>query len=464
LAAQVAVSSRASDGGAAGVLSPAPAMTSTSQPADLGALLEMLDQADTAVRALYRQLVHNPDLASDYEPGLRELHRKRLELAHQVGVAALAEWRAAPVDRRSSLEESGTLELRGALPSDPEPGPAVPALAEPASVEKPPSSPAPSSPVTDRPVEVPAPVSARQLEEFKAAFSAPASTPPVVPRKDDRSLLQALSNHVNVAEEVSTVGAFEHEVEQLEKAASEERQKRWREMSREAQVRWLSLLVAWAKALEDDGIRLQESTSHIATAFRALRAFSLHDKPGFVHGFARTATPRWGGTWRMDALYHLREIRPEPVPVEVKPKKTTKVKPAEEEEEEELEHEPLAGWPYIERVKGLRVVLLGGEAREERRAALERAFQFESLEWVPTDRPRLVASLAERAARGTMDFILVTKFVRHKETEAIERSTQAPVLSLRHGYGVTTVRHAFEEYFSRADEKANGKGAKRRSG
>jgi hypothetical protein len=439
------------------------AMTSTTPSADLGALLEMLDQADTAVRALYRQLADNPDLASEYEAGLRELQRKRLELAQQVGVAALAEWRAAPGERQSSLEESGTLELRGTLPSEPEPGPAVPALAEPASVEAPVTAPTPPPPASESPLDVPAPVSARQLEEFKAAFSAPASTPPIVPRKDDRTLLLTLATHVSIAEEVSTSGAFEHEVEQLERAASEERQKRWRDMSRDAQVRWLSLLVAWAKALEDDGVRLQESTSHVATAFRALRTFSIHDNPGFVHGFARTAAPRWGGTWRMDALYHLREIRPEPVPAPVKPKAPTRGKAAAAEEEEDVgpEQEELAGWPHLERVKGLRVALLGGEVREERRVALEQAFQFDSLEWVPTDRPRLVASLAERAARGTLDFILVTKFVRHKETEAIERSSQVPVLSLRHGYGVTTVRHAFEDYFSRVDDK---KSAKRRSG
>jgi hypothetical protein len=62
--------------------------------------------------------------------------------------------------------------------------------------------------------------------------------------------------------------------------------------------------------------------------------------------------------------------------------------------------EALTGWPYLDRVKGLRMVLLGGEVREERRVALEEAFQLESLEWIPRNRPRQVASLAERAARG----------------------------------------------------------------
>jgi hypothetical protein len=443
-------------------------MTSTIPSADLDALLELLHGADAAVRILYRTLADDPDLAPEYEAGLRELHRKRLELAQQVGVAALAQWRASRDARQSSVEANGVLEQPAPLPSEAEREPEVAGLAEPPSVEAPVTVPTPPPPASESPLDVPAPVSARQLEEFKAAFLTPTVSPRVLPKTDDRTRLLTLATHVSIAEEVSSSGAFEHEVEQLEKAASEERQKRWREMSREAQVRWLSLLVAWAKALEDDGVRLQESTSDVAMAFRALRTFSIHDNPGFVHGFARTAAPRWGGTWRMDALYHLREIRPEPVPAPVKPKTPTKVKAAaaEEaaEEDEAPERDELAGWPHLDRVKGLRVALLGGEVREERRVALEHAFQFESLEWVPTDRPRLAASLAERAARGTLDFILVTKFVRHKETEAIERSSQAPVLSLRHGYGVTTVRHAFEDYFTRVDDKTTGKGAKRRSG
>jgi hypothetical protein len=310
-------------------------------------------------------------------------------------------------------------------------------------------------------------VSARQLEEFKAAFSAPASTPRVVPKADDRTHLLALATRVTIAEEVSTSGAFEQELEQLERAASEDRQKRWREMGRDAQVRWLSLLVAWTKALDDDARQLQERTPRLGTIFRTLRSFSIHESPGFVHGFARTATPRWGGTWRMDALYHLREVRPEPEPAPVKPKATTKPRTAPvatEEDDDEGPDDELAGWPHLERVKGLRVVMLGGEVREERRAALERAFQFQSLEWVPTDRPRLVASLAERAERGSVDVILMTKFASHGGSVAIQKSSTVPFLTLRHGYGVTTVRQVLEEYFSRVDEKPNGKGVKRRSG
>jgi len=278
-------------------------------------------------------------------------------------------------------------------------------------------------------------------------------------------MLLALARHVTIAEEVGTGGAFEHEVEQLERAAAEERQKRWREMSRDAQVRWLSLLVAWTKALDEDALRLQESTTPLAAVFRVLRSFSIHDNPGFVHGFARNVSPRWGKTWRMDALYHLREVRPEPVAVAVKPKKTSKAKAAPEEEGgDEGPEELLADWAYRDRARGLRVVMLGGEVREERRAALEQAFQFESLEWVSTDRPRLVESLAERAERGSVDIILLTKFASHGGSVTIQKVSKAPFLTMRHGYGVSTVRQVLEEYFSRVEDKTNGKAAKKRSG
>ena len=297
-------------------------------------------------------------------------------------------------------------------------------------------------------------MSAEQLADFLAGLKTPASAPRVAPRPDDRTLLLALAAHVNIADDVTTTAAFDAEVEQIERASSEDRQTRWREMTREGQVRWLSILVAWAKALEQDALRFREATLGVSAVFRELRNFSKYDAPGFVHGFARTAMPR-SATWRGDALRLLRGVRPQPVRAPLKLKAPTKASAAAAEDDDTAELEPLADWPYLDRVKGLRVVLLGGEVREERRVALEQAFGFESLEWIPRNRPRQVASLAERAAQGTVDFILVTKFVAHAETEAVARSTKVPLLTMRHGYGVTTVRQVLEEYFTHADEKAD---------
>jgi hypothetical protein len=57
-------------------------------PSDLDELLAALDLADASVRAIYLKLADNPDLAPEYEAGLRELLRKRAELAQQAGVTS----------------------------------------------------------------------------------------------------------------------------------------------------------------------------------------------------------------------------------------------------------------------------------------------------------------------------------------------------------------------------------------
>ena len=52
---------------------------------DLASILQVLDAADTAVRDVYRKLADDPDLASEHETVLRELHSRRIELSRQAG-------------------------------------------------------------------------------------------------------------------------------------------------------------------------------------------------------------------------------------------------------------------------------------------------------------------------------------------------------------------------------------------
>ena len=61
---------------------------------DLEGLLRALDEADAALRGLYRQLADDPDRATEYESKRKDLHGRRAELAQQVGLALLAERRA----------------------------------------------------------------------------------------------------------------------------------------------------------------------------------------------------------------------------------------------------------------------------------------------------------------------------------------------------------------------------------
>jgi hypothetical protein len=63
-------------------------------PPDVDALLVELEEADGAVLALYRELAADPDLAGQYEPRLKDLHARRLDLAQRVGLASLARRRA----------------------------------------------------------------------------------------------------------------------------------------------------------------------------------------------------------------------------------------------------------------------------------------------------------------------------------------------------------------------------------
>jgi len=110
---------------------------------DLDGLLHALDEADAAVRALYRQLAENPDLAGENESKLKELHAKRLDLAQRVGLATLARRRAsAHVGEAPSTPTPAVVESisngddsNGAI-VEPEPEPEL------ASDESPPSAPA----------------------------------------------------------------------------------------------------------------------------------------------------------------------------------------------------------------------------------------------------------------------------------------------------------------------------------
>jgi hypothetical protein len=55
---------------------------------DLDGLLDALDEADGALRALYRQLAENPDLAGEHEPQLKELHAEWKTAVRSAGLGS----------------------------------------------------------------------------------------------------------------------------------------------------------------------------------------------------------------------------------------------------------------------------------------------------------------------------------------------------------------------------------------
>ena len=261
---------------------------------------------------------------------------------------------------------------------------------------------------------------------------------------DDKGALLSFANHVAI--NTKTPADLDDEISLLERATAEARVAQWKKMSESAQVRWVRILVAWAKALEEEARAHGDGELRIATVFRRLRVFSKYDSPGYIHGFAREAVPDGDG-WRADAAEMLAGLRGRTREPETP--KPLAVVYDEVDVEDARESRVSDDWPYFFRVRGKNVVMMGGEVREERRLALEEAFQCAAFTWVPHNRPRLLQALAERAAQGTVDIILVNKFVGHRETQALERASVVPVISVRLGYGVTAVKTALEDYFGK---------------
>src|SRR5580700_8844992 len=106
-------------------------------PPDVDALLADLEEADGAVRALYRELAADPDRAAEYEPRLKDLHARRLDLAQRVGLASLAHRRARAMVAETPQVASEPASLAEATATSPPP---VLELGEPES---------PSAPATD---------------------------------------------------------------------------------------------------------------------------------------------------------------------------------------------------------------------------------------------------------------------------------------------------------------------------
>lgn len=275
-----------------------------------------------------------------------------------------------------------------------------------------------------------------KLAELPSAVASSAS--------DDRSALLSLANHVTIA--ATTPSDLEAEIAALDRATADARIPQWKKMSESAQVRWVTILVAWAKALEEEA-RAKADVGEVIVnaAFRRLRGFSKYDSPGYIHGFARDAQPD-GESWRATAAEMLAGLRGKR---DDAPVKTTTI--VRDDEAEERESKVPEDWPYWRHVRGKNVVMVGGEIREERRVALEEAFQCASLTWLPHNRQRQLASLVARAAQGTVDLVLVNKFVSHKDTAALQQKATVPVVTVRLGYGVTAIKVSLEDYFSRRE-------------
>lgn len=111
-------------------------------------------------------------------------------------------------------------------------------------------------------------------------------------------------------------------------------------------------------------------------------------------------------------------------------------------------------WPWADKLKRSRVLMIGGDARPEAQARLEAAFEPVEFHWPSIEynkSVRIVQSWAERIRRGSVDIvILLTEFVSHKVSgavvEAIKDAPGVELVYIDRGYGVTQVQRGIETF------------------
>jgi multidrug efflux pump subunit AcrA (membrane-fusion protein) len=169
---------------------------------------------------------------------------------------------------------------------------------------------------------------------------------------------------------------------------------------------------------EDDHARLRE-------IFPRLVGISKEYMPGYIEAFSRAFETDWDA-YVAEATEQLRQATDG----------ARRDREFDERRRESLRREAprLRPHPREERVRGVDVeevkeltrgrhaVLVGGEAREERRRQLEQVFGFESLDWVPSEgsRPFLLRTLEQRIRAHEVDLVmLLGEFVGHAVSETL---------------------------------------------
>ncbi len=111
--------------------------------------------------------------------------------------------------------------------------------------------------------------------------------------------------------------------------------------------------------------------------------------------------------------------------------------------------------------RGQRVVLVGGDVREERRRQLEQVFEFGELEWVPYEsaRPAMQRSLEQRVRNHGMDVVLILKeFVGHSLSDSLRPLCEEqgiPCLYVDRGYGAAQVAEALRKGAARITPRSH---------
>lgn len=127
----------------------------------------------------------------------------------------------------------------------------------------------------------------------------------------------------------------------------------------------------------------------------------------------------------------------------------------ESEDEEDTEDERPAvipaDWAWWGRTRGRRGLIIGGDPREPNRKRLEQAFEFASLDWLPTEFRRNTLQVArDRVRAGGIDvLVILRRFVGHDCDEVLIPAAKEHAVDWVHldkGYGAVRLKAAVERY------------------
>jgi hypothetical protein len=309
------------------------------------------------------------------------------------------------------------------------------------------ASPSPPLPVEE---ERSVPLSKEEVRayfETLAAAPVPASPRPSSSWERERDVLSALLEQAGPIVDLRTDASSIEELDMLDAITADTTP--WTDLSRSVQHLWLSFLVARARRLKDwIAVNYSPAKKRMHDIIVRLPTFAHEARPAHVNGMRSDHVPT-RSSWEADASAYLEELRALVCPELAVPSATVPIARTPPKKKSRERQDPVGlDWPLRERVRGMRMVLFGGEPREEARQNLERVLGIGALEWPESNKPRRLDALVGSIASGKHDVVLVLRrFVDHAQSAKLIDAARAhgtPYALVDTGYGVAQVRQAIE--------------------
>ncbi len=110
----------------------------------------------------------------------------------------------------------------------------------------------------------------------------------------------------------------------------------------------------------------------------------------------------------------------------------------------------LQDWPWLEATRGKRLLILGGDGRQERIPEIEAAFALAHATWdaLPKHAPRALAASIDRIKGGRYDLVVcLQRFVSHDITDAVwDLDASCATRVLATSYGIGQLQRGFERF------------------